>query len=443
MSTKSPIRRQNDEDNGRRLACDRCRGQKLRCDRSSNSSPCRRCTRARARCTTTCYQRMGRPSKSLEKEGNKNTQDASHEPYSDGWNLNNATEDGNMFSSTSDVPDEFNFSVNNPMIDPFTSLDQILDIDTSAARGSINPDSNTGFVPAPDSGISMSDSPLSGIDHFEMTEYLNSDTSWMKTLETSNSKIVSTTLDHSSHGQISPKEGAVQKFSVLSSSVLENLSQMGACRKDIGTNKPSYRIPSQTIGHMFQSSERLLEILEDLTTNLRDATSPPSHSAKNDGRGSKSLDSVSALGSNSFPPKLDISTRIAALTCLACLIRVYEYVFNQIHESLLLSSPLPEESLPTLPCLQFDNFNISKHRNLHLHLVAQVSSYLVSQIEKALEVAGLGNLDDPASTGLFDIILGSRTGRGAEGNGIGKSRLKILGETIAEVAKIAITTDLT
>ena len=56
------------EEQSRRFACDRCRGQKLRCERRASSPdssgsnvPCKRCARAGARCVTSPQQRMGRP----------------------------------------------------------------------------------------------------------------------------------------------------------------------------------------------------------------------------------------------------------------------------------------------------------------------------------------------------------------------------------------------
>ena len=49
----------------RRYACDRCRGHKLRCNRdamSSMTTPCRRCSKATAKCTISSNFRPGRPS---------------------------------------------------------------------------------------------------------------------------------------------------------------------------------------------------------------------------------------------------------------------------------------------------------------------------------------------------------------------------------------------
>ncbi|KFX98754.1 hypothetical protein V495_06910 [Pseudogymnoascus sp. VKM F-4514 (FW-929)] len=60
------------EDQSRRFACDRCRGQKLRCERTQRHADdmvaCKRCVRARAECNTSMSVRMGRPSHS-EKKG--------------------------------------------------------------------------------------------------------------------------------------------------------------------------------------------------------------------------------------------------------------------------------------------------------------------------------------------------------------------------------------
>ncbi|KIX97948.1 uncharacterized protein Z520_06026 [Fonsecaea multimorphosa CBS 102226] len=44
-----------------RSACDRCRRHKLRCERSSNSAKCRRCSKANVECVTGAALRSGRP----------------------------------------------------------------------------------------------------------------------------------------------------------------------------------------------------------------------------------------------------------------------------------------------------------------------------------------------------------------------------------------------
>ena len=53
------------QDRSRRAACDRCRNQKLRCERPHPSSACFRCTRFNAQCSTSPAQRIGRPRTSL------------------------------------------------------------------------------------------------------------------------------------------------------------------------------------------------------------------------------------------------------------------------------------------------------------------------------------------------------------------------------------------
>ncbi|EPS29062.1 hypothetical protein PDE_04009 [Penicillium oxalicum 114-2] len=53
----------------RRSACDRCRGQKLRCERpvsNSSTTPCRRCLKAHVRCVTTAQPHRTKPLSSLQ-----------------------------------------------------------------------------------------------------------------------------------------------------------------------------------------------------------------------------------------------------------------------------------------------------------------------------------------------------------------------------------------
>lgn len=47
--------------NGQRPACDRCRGQKLRCTWDAKEPQCQRCQRANAVCTVPLPRPMGRP----------------------------------------------------------------------------------------------------------------------------------------------------------------------------------------------------------------------------------------------------------------------------------------------------------------------------------------------------------------------------------------------
>lgn len=47
--------------NGQKAACDRCRGQKLRCTWNSKESECQRCQRANAICTIPLPRPMGCP----------------------------------------------------------------------------------------------------------------------------------------------------------------------------------------------------------------------------------------------------------------------------------------------------------------------------------------------------------------------------------------------
>lgn len=414
-------------------------------------------------------QRMGRPRKTQgsNESTNKNTQNPSNDPYSNVWNLNNTVNDVNMssepntrishslpspprscgrcdslFNSTSEIVDGFDFSVSDQIVDSFTPLDQILDLNGPTAKRSTNANSTTAFAPSPDT-FSISNSPIAGVDSFGDTSFLNSDGSWESNLDDNNTRDASSSLDSSNLGTITSRKDAVQELSILSSRVLKNLSQFSTGRRDGGTENSSYRIPDSSISDMFQNSETLLEILKNsikTTQGTRSSLSGDTGGSKNNGEngstGPEQPNPASELRAKACHPELDITTKIAALTCLACLIRVYEHVFSQIHESLVSSSPFSDESLPPLPCLQLGNFEFSKDRSLHLHVVAHVSSYLVGQIKDSLEAVGLDSGEEHVSAGLFDVVLGNQTG--GEGEGNGKARLQMLKQTIEEVMRLSV-----
>lgn len=62
-----------------KLACDRCRGQKLRCDWEEGARQCRRCARAKALCTIPPPRPMGRPQRQSRRNGHLGWED-SHMP---------------------------------------------------------------------------------------------------------------------------------------------------------------------------------------------------------------------------------------------------------------------------------------------------------------------------------------------------------------------------
>ena len=68
------------KEKSQQLACDRCRGQKLRCIRSSDSkAPCERCQKAGATCIIDTGVRMGRPRRA-DKEQSRESSDSAHNP---------------------------------------------------------------------------------------------------------------------------------------------------------------------------------------------------------------------------------------------------------------------------------------------------------------------------------------------------------------------------
>lgn len=479
MSSSDPLRKRDFEDSTRRLACDRCRGQKLRCERitGKTTSPCRRCVKARARCTTHSHRRGRRPVIAHPtNERNKIHRETRSHSFPEVWNfdfpsvnpvsgeqimlrpssphsplLDNSLGKAPVFEPiASDIADGLDINQQTAMLSQFSTLAPLFDVSHSLSGGSISSTYSTGSTLSKDSGISIPESPLSGNDTFDFNllssastggEGAGSASDWIGKLD------IQTELPASpfgnpahalEHRSTSSAKGPSQDLYKLSSVLLDSLSQFDFGRCDDEVQPPPYSIPDQAISTMFQSSERLLEILHCFKH-----LSTPASSLRLPGLENQTLDN----GVASLPPQvfvleerptsgsgepIDMTAKITVLNSLSCLLRIYEYVFARIHA--FLSSPSAacdvEASFPTLPLFNFGSYKLSKHFHLRLRIIGQVSTYLITQIEETVKNSGLSEIDDRIGASLLDIVVG-RTGNN------GENRLAVLKAQMNEVVGLA------
>lgn len=392
------------EDPFRRFACDRCRGQKLRCERrpangvGGGIDNCKRCVKAKVRCITSPPLRMGRPRQ--------------HNASSSSVISGSHAQDLETFlSSTGDTP---------------TRSDNGFDGQDADLPAVINPDHNPGGASANES--QPEDDPID----FMFDSHQGR----------ANASLFS---EHHFHDdrtgptppQPSPdlKEDALQKLSALSGRVFRQLCRRGSGQLDDCLSSSITTLSSDgtdglkyPIGDLLDSSQQFLEILKHflhptsnhvsshsglfpLDVSYQDCELDNLGLTPSNRRSTTSLlansDSLSQLfptdaypGDSSlfadFPPLtnspigpnglpyLDFPTILAILTVYVSLVRIYRKVFTHIHSSLLTSSSPSADLPPFLPGLQLGGFQLDGHRNLQIKILMQVSVEMLDRIEEAV-----------------------------------------------------------
>lgn len=392
------------EDPFRRFACDRCRGQKLRCERRTASGVgggidnCKRCVKAKVKCVTSPPLRMGRPRQ-------HNASSSSIVPGSHVQDLDT------FLSGTGDT---------------HTRSDNGCDGQDADVPAVINPEHNPGGASA--NGSQPEDDPID----FMFDSHLG----------LANASLFSEQHFHDDRvgpapPQPSPylKEDALQKLSALSGRVFRQLCRRGSGQLDDCLSSSITTLSSDgtdglryPIGDLLDSSQQFLEILKHFLHPTSDHVS--SHSGPfsldvpypdceldnlgltpSNRRSTTPLlanrDSLSQLfptdaypgdsslfadlpplpnpttGLNSLP-YLDFPSILAILTVYVSLVRIYRKVFTHIHSSLLTSSSPSTDLPPFLPGLQLGGFHLDGHRNLQIKILMQVSVEMLDRIEEAV-----------------------------------------------------------
>ncbi|RJE27110.1 GAL4 [Aspergillus sclerotialis] len=453
-------------DQSRRSACDRCRGQKLRCERlSSNSSSddfCRRCLKAGVRCVTTFSHRINKPRPSVASSSMSLGRFDNMSPP--------GFEPDNRLTPTSSGP------LLSPQLRPIAS--------PMRTTGDIHLDAP--HVP-----------DMSTSDFFEFTHaFIDGDTSRVQSgdgSDDSNPIDPSLVIDsHDSaprplHNDIAPQESSYrspyiscrqgstnsevtlvqrvkdswnERFSDLSATLLEDLtliesgkvagtflfSSMPRQQTSMSTDQPGSK--QYVIENMLNRSEELLHILREFQSSQPRARAGANTSRE---RGSPSL-----VGGDASPPRctspresipvpvpsslsslpppkpapdndtevLDPVLTLLILTCYASLLRIYHGIFSLIRDSVVEAGAPGSNFLPTLPNIHIDGFEVGRRRDLHIRILIQVSSHLVSQIEDCMNTMRM-EMDRGIQGRLFDAVLPRPDGNVCDDWGMKKSLSQI------------------
>ena len=449
----------------RRFACDRCRGQKLRCERrilaDSSVPSCDRCVKARCQCITSPPRRMGRP-----KHQSTQIHSAIRGPRGLDFNTFLSPIDAGVF-----VKNGF-------------ELRDTAAFDTCPFISSKNQQDDNG----------ERCSNIQQVDHKEFgysAQQLFADT-----------PIFYGNQDYFNQNNLSQapppadlKEECLQKLSNLSLGLFKQWSQLssGQLADWLALSPPSQSLASQItesssyftsncatspIVYMLDSSRKFLDILkyflrapstqsstssqysspdfsssvfgpENLSANYSDQSSAYSASPiyhyplyYNSSDGSSLTTSDFTTSTNNPDPfnllKSDVPTSLAILTCYIYLARIYSIIFSHIYN--LLSSSSLAESDPIFQGLQLSGFQLASHRNFQIEILMQISVHMLNQIETTLGLpddrctvgksGGGGVLEDSASRALLELVLNQEAMEGNEGDGIGHKPLRQILDSI-------------
>jgi hypothetical protein len=373
----------------RRTACDRCRGQKLRCERSLTSettSSCRRCLRARAACSTSNSLKPGRPSHASTVSRERQREDQlRHERSEQGYEDSLESEGHVRLNHTIQGASLMSLD----LVPPIT-WDSILVEDSTLMSGDTRPlpqiNTSTSAIPNIPSDVGL----LHGSNYNGQLEL-----SFDGDCEDGRMDFTANGLEELGNSWFSPRDqldpfGEVEeseaslnskdkflhKLADLHSSLLKDLNLVksaGEClnamgKPSISTSQPYGEKENDNfpIGRMLHSSQIFLEILQyfiqshsSQQTDSTETDAVEYHSAEvnsnprnNPERPSKSphnplLPLGAALSSHQSPSnsdntnllnpsrgllQFDASTTFSIFSCYFCLIRIYRKVYSSIYE---------------------------------------------------------------------------------------------------------------
>lgn len=455
------------EEQSRRSACDRCRGQKLRCERKTTSehggNACKRCIKARVRCITSPQRRLGRPrQQSLPRESRLATPTVlDFDSFLDSRKVDN-------------VGDDFSDLCNPraPRLSTTSATGHEPILNGAGNTTDPNAQQTDGHTISPfDAEYMFIDSP---IFHDEPNNYTSSDIEAAQVPD-------------------SVKDDCLEKLSQLNSSLFRQLSNVASGKLADWLNfSPSSTVPpmQQTgelfsdqstcgnqkspIGCMLQSSQEFLNILRCFAPSPSPPSSySPSHSSMGSSYSDFDPDDLfsSAIKPESYsssdssdhrpsiheslllskapsaarqpacsagPLRSDISATLAILTCYVCLVRIYGSIFTQIHHLLLIRPSSLAELPAILPGLQLGGFELDGQQHLQIGVLLEISMHMLDQIEMVLGLptdgevgrSGCGLLEDSTSLTLLNIVINQEAAEGKEGDRAGVKSLRMTVKSI-------------
>lgn len=317
------------------LACDRCRGQKLRCIRTSNlHASCERCEKADATCVTDSSVRMGRPQRT-DKE-RRETRDSSRksQPIHS--------------SKVEDIPEVQ--ILNDSSSIPYKSFEKVSNLNTYRRLSIIGPMAK---------------------------ESRNTELSLVKAPD--KNKILSDVIIFMIQG--------LQKFHELLLEILRSTNQ-NFCTKTTTTHVAMYNSQKShpPLQHTFWQNTKpcstsLLSPSDIRDTDLAESISGPNNKVQKVPRSDSSSVSHIQDGPSSIT-LLDMFTSLLIISCYINLIHLCRDVFAVIRSALPASGH--QTNLLTLSGFQISGVSIDQNSDLQITVLAQVVVRLVDRIELSL-----------------------------------------------------------
>ncbi|KAJ5740886.1 hypothetical protein N7493_000758 [Penicillium malachiteum] len=447
----------------KRFACDRCRGQKLRCPREDQTGQsCTRCLRAGASCITSNLRPLGRPARKTTPgnsqrrprrpvRGQSGTAD---DEIDELYDMDPNPNPNNLFDAEKhhgsrryDGPSEGpgTFEANGPA---FFGLDPAILLGLSGVR-----DDFLGF------GLSNGQNPF-GIPSLNGThipspsdvESAYADTSHRSSSQSQyfrdeSSQRLDSDFPKAADPSKQPRKtmssaDAVQRLSVLIQSLSKQLDRLKTAPWSVTLvnivcgKQGQEAVNSNPLGEVLQSTSEFVQVLQaiafktsadqpgsrfqspnsDPTTlsssgcdmycslvaaNLNNAVQPLHISSSPFGQLPTPELRIPPPSDHSQP---DISTTLLILTCYIQIIQIYNILFLRVCESLSEMSHQSISSLQSVPGLQLGGFPV-QYGNLQIKILVQVIMHLLSHIERLLGTSAEFRLD-PAS-GSNDGLLSS------------------------------------
>ncbi|KAL4962939.1 Zn(II)2Cys6 transcription factor domain-containing protein [Aspergillus stella-maris] len=436
------------EDLPRRPACDRCRGQKLRCERmSAGADVCRRCLKAGARCATTSTRGVGRPKAWPE---GQNASYPSTRPEEEDIQVKDSSpvvEDWDVVHQAQEVYRHEDLSrdeTRDPVFIPFDAFLQ--DSDAAPVQLSLNQP-----LPTPVFGDSLH-MPPTPILTGDMFDFRVSEPFFQSTDEIAVHPVDLKSPDPPATSESAPGLGVQsttpvcsmsratpvsrrgnwhELFSQMSAEFLADLSLLEAgmvtgcilLPPSPNSAAPPIMMPNYTgatpgnnahytVGRMLQSADRLLCALRELRgrtapenpwscDSTKGNTQSEAESTRNevDARGyrfvpiaatagSVAMDSGSLLHDQSKQP-IDELLGLFIKTCHTTLLRICMGVYSLVLESLSHPPGRPWFE-PLLPSIHLDGFQIGSQKQLQVNVMIQVTRRTLEEIEQVMCAVGLG-----------------------------------------------------
>ena len=430
-------------DHTRRTACDRCRGQKLRCERGSLegiSSSCERCAKARAQCVTSLGKRAGRPRQqtSLVELADWN-QNIDFDAFSNNSNpMKNKNSDAFAMHTTT-APSPFFFpslgegvSHGNSNVHPESNLGRPPFDNIQVSHNSDIFDGSHGFEtkPAMPSGHLTLDRvqrlsslhsellrQLSDLSSVNQTDWLNVSRSFVDLIlpaMESTAGVAGSDLSQTPVARmLASSRELLDVFRLFPHRPLgfqsDHPANQSSCSKplysDSSESEYEYDEGFGDKSQQYANGSRIAMETDylPLGNNLTPAYSPvTSHMLPNAPTQHSSNTSIIPPSSPNLPIWADVPTILSLFSCYITLVRVHSLVFSKIHDTLVTYSSAAttdgsvRSSSLVMNQIDVGNVNISSSYGLQIKILLQVSLHLLEKVQTEL---GLPEFRERATKG--------------------------------------------